>query len=235
TNLHAYFAPAPSPKRTPLSPPPPLKPTPRAGVSDGEAGFLQLQTQEQQKRPSSAGGSTYPGAKLAFGVSDATAATATSTAADERRRSPAGRLRHRPVAEAATFLLDPYHRRGDVAGGPTAASRASVSCGGQNRRSPSPAKVAAGAAVNTALRLEPTVHRLVRAGNRRVMIWPLDAANVGRLRLLNSVVFPIRYGDAFYKIVLENSDISRIGKELLLSLTMCYAMSNSRQCSIYWE
>lgn len=68
----------------------------------------------------------------------------------------------------------------------------------------------------------PIVHSTIISSHqsktiRRIALVELNHNNLGQLRCLNQVLFPVRYSDKFYADVLGSPELSRLGKHFQLS------------------
>lgn len=53
---------------------------------------------------------------------------------------------------------------------------------------------------------------LVTAPSERIDLGDITHNNVGQLRKLNTVIFPVNYGDKFYSDVLHAGELAKLGK-----------------------
>lgn len=54
---------------------------------------------------------------------------------------------------------------------------------------------------------------LVTAPSERIDLGDITHNNVGQLRKLNTVIFPVNYGDKFYNDVLHAGELAKLGKK----------------------
>eukprot|EP01089_Gocevia_fonbrunei_P022990 TRINITY_DN9511_c0_g1_i1.p1 TRINITY_DN9511_c0_g1~~TRINITY_DN9511_c0_g1_i1.p1 ORF type:complete len:171 (-),score=27.79 TRINITY_DN9511_c0_g1_i1:24-536(-) len=73
------------------------------------------------------------------------------------------------------------------------------------------------------------------ANKLQVVFGEITEKNLGQLKLLNSVTFPVKYNDEFYKGLLENTDLTQLAyfNDILIGAICCRVENKDDKKKLY--